>query len=378
LLYAISIAVYNIYFHPLSVYPGPKSYAASRIPYVRTVLAGGLPFSVRRLHEEYGDVVRIGPDELSYTNAEAWKDIYGHRIGKSQIPKDQMFYSPPVEGVSGILTTDDAKHARMRKLLSNAFSEKTMRTQEPTMKHYIDLLIQRLKENCDNGKAALNMTSWYTWTTFDLIGDLTLGESFSCLENSSYHPWVKMIFPNTHSGIKINATRRFPLPQFTQKFLPKHLFQARAAHANMTAQMTEKRMQRAKEGKVDFISHILKRDAEGGLAIPEIKSTISLLVIAGSETTATLLSGVTYMLLKNPCILAKLKDEVRSAFQDEDEITIVSVGNLNYMLAVLNEALRMYPPVPGGLSRRTGDDGDIILGQYVPPQVSASFMLNIF
>ena len=98
-----------------------------------------------------------------------------------------------------------------------------------------------------------------------------------------------------------------------------------------------------------------------------------LLAIAGSETTATVLSGSTYLLCKNPDKLAKLQDEVRSKFKHSHEITLQSVKDLEYMLAVINEALRCYPPVAGGNVRVVpGKHGAEVAGHFVPSGVSSS------
>lgn len=70
--------------------------------------------------------------------------------------------------------------------------------------------------------------------------------------------------------------------------------------------------------------------------------------------------------------MAKLTREVRSAFETEDQIDLVSVQKLDYMLAVLDESLRMYPPVPAGGPRKIAPGGDVILGQFVPGGVSSS------
>lgn len=94
------------------------------------------------------------------------------------------------------------------------------------------------------------------------------------------------------------------------------------------------------------------------------------MIIAGSETTATLLSAATYYLLTYPDAMVKLTEEVRSAFKSEDEIDMISVQKLTYLLAVLDESLRLYPPVPAGGPRKIAPDGDVILGQYVPGGVS--------
>jgi cytochrome P450 len=93
------------------------------------------------------------------------------------------------------------------------------------------------------------------------------------------------------------------------------------------------------------------------------------LTIAGSETTATLLNGVTYLLLTHPDNLQKVTDEIRSSFQSTKEITLTSVNGLTYMLACLNEALRLYPPVPIGLPRVTPVGGTAIAGTFIPQDV---------
>lgn len=96
-----------------------------------------------------------------------------------------------------------------------------------------------------------------------------------------------------------------------------------------------------------------------------------MLIIAGSETTATLLSGVTFLLLTNPECLARLTKEVRSTFTSEDQITINSASSLSYMLACLDEALRCYPPIASGLPRVVAKGGKTLCGRYVPEDVSS-------
>ena len=88
--------------------------------------------------------------------------------------------------------------------------------------------------------------------------------------------------------------------------------------------------------------------------------------MAGSETTATLLAGVTYILTTHPEALKKLVDEVRSSFADDSEITLFSVNKLTYMLACLNEGLRHYPPVAGLLPRQVPKGGAMVLDRFIP------------
>ena len=110
----------------------------------------------------------------------------------------------------------------------------------------------------------------------------------------------------------------------------------------------------------------------------EIISTSGVLLVAGSETTATLLRGATYHILSNSMVLRKLQAEIRDAFPSEDEITLLSVatpGKLPYLEAVLTESLRVYPPIPASLPRMTRSEGDVIDGVFVPANVTISIAL---
>lgn len=364
--------IYNVFFHPLRHYPGPWLSAATKIPWYRALLTGDLSFYTQRIHEKYGDIVRISPNELSYITAGAWKDVYANRVNHTLLPKDEKFYHPPPGGAHSILTAPHEAHSRIRRLLSHAFSEKALRDQESLIKVYVDLLVQRLHEESNSKSASLDMVSWYNWTTFDIFGDLMFAEPFGCLDSASYHPWVDLLFKSIKAQTLANAAAHLGILPLLRRFPPKRLVETRLKHMSMTTEKVTKRLD-LKTDRADFMGFILKHnDDEFAMSLPEIKSTSFGIIIAGSETTATLLSGTTYYLLKNPEKLAKLTKEVREAFHSEDEINLTSVNGLTYMLAVLDEGLRMYPPVPVGLPRRVPESGETIVGNFVPPNVCSN------
>lgn len=82
---------YNICFHPLSKFPGPIWGKFTRVPFWIHGIMGTQAQLLLVMHEKYGSVVRICPDELSYTDARAWKDIYGHQKGKEENSKATDF-----------------------------------------------------------------------------------------------------------------------------------------------------------------------------------------------------------------------------------------------------------------------------------------------
>lgn len=91
--------------------------------------------------------------------------------------------------------------------------------------------------------------------------------------------------------------------------------------------------------------------------------------MAGSETTATVLSATLYYLTTHPRVLSTLTEEVRSTFSSEKDITLLSVQTLRYTLAVLDETMRIHPAVPTGPPRLIAKGGDTVLNQYVPEDV---------
>ncbi|KAF8846966.1 cytochrome P450 3A17 [Acephala macrosclerotiorum] len=306
-LYRIGLILYRLYFHPLSRYPGPTHLAVSGLPqfYYREV-QGTFYKEIRDLHDKHGNIIRVAPNELSIDGSIGWNDAFGHKkVGEVEFKKDILFYRPADSGngvngsgIQDIFTASREDHRRQRRLIAHAFSGSALTEQENLIKGYVDLLMQRFKENVAMGEA-FDIVKWYNYTTFDIIGDLAFGDPFHCLETSTMHPWVSMIF----SFIKVGSQMR-------------------------------------------------------------IIGNSESFIVAGSETTATLLSGLSYYLSRNTTVWRRLTTEIREKFNSEEEITMRSAAALPYLHACLEEGLRIYPPaamMPPRIS-----PGGTINGEYIP------------
>ncbi|KAL2266734.1 hypothetical protein VTJ83DRAFT_6086 [Remersonia thermophila] len=370
-LYAACKIIYNLYLHPLRRFPGPTLMRATRWGYNVKRLRGTLSFDMLDLHRRYGPVVRVAPDELAFADARAWKDIMGHRTSQTpssrgdEFAKWEQHYHPVPEIPRDIVIAGREEHQLLRRALSHGFSERSMREQQPIIKRYIDLLMARLRERAGTGEK-VDVAMWYNCTTFDVIGDLAFGESFGCLENSALHPWVKAMFEMSRAGTLVQSLAGYPLIlKMLLGMAPTSFKEEHEKHKQMALEKLRRRMEAGKE-RPDLIEGLLKRADEWGLTLEKLQANSGVLVIGGSETTATLLAGVTFYLLTNREAMTKLAAEVRGAFRSEDEIDFTSVSTLPYMLACLDEALRMYPPVPTGLPRVVPKGGATIAGTYVP------------
>lgn len=371
ILYLCLSAIWTLYLHPLRKVPGPKLWIAFPIFRYISLVRGHLDIDLRAFHNRYGEAVRFGPDDVSFITAQAWKDIYNHGHGDRQLPKVLHSTSNP----SDIISANNADHSRFRRALSHAFSAKGLQAQEPILRAYVDKLIERLKEIAASPNPEANMVKWFNLTTFDLIGDLAFGESFGGLDSSEYHYWVATIFQAVQGMAFVKLRDAYPLffGVLTFFLAPKSLMEARKRQIQYSSLVVRKRLQSDfRRGPADFMESMLRHQGDKAkeLTDKEMEANANILVIAGSETTATLLSGVTYWLLRTPDALRKVTHEVRSSITSESDITFETASRLPYMLACLNEALRIYPPAPTGLERMTIPPDPVeISGYTIPPGV---------
>jgi cytochrome P450 len=194
--YTLLNFVYNITLHPLAQFPGPLLWRISPIPSVISLLRGRIAFDYKVLHDKYGPVVRVMPNELSFNTAKAWDDIYGHRVGLQNMDKDPIHVGAveAIPGATNLTMAPDTHHARQRRALAHAFSKQALLEQEPILRDYVDLFVRKLREMAHSGKSA-NMVSWFNFCTFDIIGDLSFGEPFGCLREGRYSSrhWLFML-----------------------------------------------------------------------------------------------------------------------------------------------------------------------------------------
>ena len=318
---------------------------------------------VTQLHEKYGEVVRLAPNEVSFISGEtAWQDIYGLRLSKSDhgvYLKDPNWFPLPQNGVDSIISASEADHARMRRLVSHAFTEKALRSQEYIIQSYVDFLVQRLHEKVQ-GKACgvVDMVRYYNYTTFDVIADLTFGESFHCLRDKNNRPFMAMAFQKMKSYGFISIRRYFPIwGKIAKLWEPKATLKHRREFFRFVDSKIAWRMS-METTRPDFMGYIMRHQDEKGMTTKEIESSLNSFMVAGSETSASMLAGTTFMLIQQPNKMKRLVDEIRGHFGKYGDITLEQVFKLPYLDAVFREGLRMYPPVPTGFARVVPPGGD--------------------
>ncbi|KAH7931072.1 cytochrome P450 [Leucogyrophana mollusca] len=320
-----SIAAYRVSpFHPLAQYPGPIPCKLSQIWNVY-IMWGGKQHEYRTmLHDVYGPIVRIGPNELSMVD----KDLLPFILGPQGMPKGPLNADSRLtpaseqqkESYSLIGCRNPVRHAQLRKAWNKAFAVSPMKDYEDLMMLRAVQLMERLEQFCrerPDGVGRVDLAKWISFFSFDFMGDLIFGGGFELMRDDDkeghWHGMETAIFapamcqhvPWFSPILRVLPFAGAPMRAFAQFAL--HYSKVRAA--------TEVK-------RKDLFYHITEAtlsDSDSGIsAYPLILSNAVLAITAASDTTASVLSNIMYYLMSNPEAYAKLREEVDDAFPLSD------------------------------------------------------------
>ena len=345
-----------------------------RLPFVISNVTGRLPHTIKRLHKQYGDVVRVAPDELSFTNPAVWRDVYPKNFLRPREYKDK----PPGKDAENLISANEIDHTRFRKILAPAFSERAAQEQEPLIRRYIDALMlklhQEIQNDSTNSSAVIDVLKWLNYTAFDVIGDLTWGSSFGCLDEKHYHPWVQVV-SQFKVAIILGMLKYYPpLDSILNAITPQSALAELMQMWKTTEEKVAERLS-MKEERPDIISHIIRANESPSkihMSRAEIEINAMMVVVAGSESITTVLTGIINYLLRDLTKLEKLTHEIRVRFSTEEEIVGNSTNGLPYLNAVLSEGLRLCPTIPDGMRRIVPEGGATVAGCQLPKNTVVS------
>ncbi|KAF2656780.1 cytochrome P450 [Lophiostoma macrostomum CBS 122681] len=364
-IYLVLRAIYRITFHPLVRFPGPRLRAISHLPHAFCGLVGRQPYDVRELHSKYGPVVRICPNHLSFITSSSWEDIHGHAATK-KLQKYGYFRVRP--DAQAMLTTTGDEHARQRAAFAHGFSQRAINDQEPTLTLHVNRLVEKLEQQIKH-TSTFDVGEWMRFLAFDIIGDFTLNTQFECVENQRYHPWVTLLMKWFRaSSFVTNANAFGQLAPFIMLFAPVAHLKGVKDHLDMSAQKVHERLAIGDDPKRnDLWTYLLRSKGDKALSLGEMEVNAALFLIAATEPLSDVLCGTLYFLALYPDIRTKLRTELEACIGPDGVLNMAVTARSPYLLAVINEFMRMYPPIPGGMRRKTPNEGHIISGIDVPP-----------
>ncbi|RDL29909.1 Uncharacterized protein BP5553_10536 [Venustampulla echinocandica] len=316
-------------------------------------------------------VYRIGPNELSILDPDAIPAI--HSSGSKCI---KSAWYDVIAGPNPSLQTtrDRATHNRRRKLWEQAFSIKGFATVfdlalladvSIALREYeyrISELVNELVAQLESLKSQpVNASLWFNFYSFDVMGDLAFGQSFDMMKNQEQHfalkllqagmaplgiltpiPWILVILrkiPGAVNGLKMFTKYIENQAEIRQKNVPT---------------------------RPDITSWLLKEEKGSKKATERQRRWLygdtGLMIVAGSDTASAVITHVFYHLAKDPKLVTKLREELKTSLPNDSK----------FLCAIINETLRLHPPVPSGVLRQTPSAGLMIKNTFIPSGVTIS------
>ncbi|KAI8291396.1 hypothetical protein K4K60_001916 [Colletotrichum sp. SAR11_57] len=380
--------VKNHYNNGLNKYPGP--FLASLTDWWRFFDVKGQRPEVthQKLHEKYGDVVRLGPNTLSFADPAALKTIYGLNKGfvKQSVVKGHSLQSL-------FSTTDNSFHSQFRRCVNSAFSMSALVQYEPFVDNTTKLFLSQTEKLFAGNPEGCDFTTWLQFYAFDVIGEITYSKRHGFIEKNEdidgivaylsklflyvapigQIPLLDRLFLKNPIYLKLSQwgfiDSTFPVARFARARMAERLPELNGKEPLLPVTNGKKLAEQpdllskflaAREARPDFMSDVLVQTMAVSMAF------------AGSETTAISLAAVFYYLLRTPTALARLKEELdqfgrEGGFSDTETglVTWTESQKLVYLDACIKEAFRMHPAAGLPLERIVPEQGAEIAGTFV-------------
>ncbi|KAJ8119749.1 hypothetical protein ONZ43_g3370 [Nemania bipapillata] len=339
ILAVLLYALYQNFFHPLSRYPGPLLARFTDYWRFRDVRGRQCHLTRVALHEKHGPVSPF------YHPFQGW---VGDKIGYN------------------LFTTRDATtHSMLKQPVATAYSFKSALEFEPIVDECIETMVTRLDEMIVQSKTKkpCDLGAWMQYYSFDVMAIMTWGKAFGFLDRGedvnsmiqrldermdvispqSQMPWLDWL--QTKNGI-VNLFR-----DRTNKF------------ATLAASLIQERQKALADGSAKpsprlFIDHFLDAQRMHPTVVDArtivIYTTTN--IMAGSDTVAIALRTILYMVMRHADVRERLLAEIDTA-KPSFPVTWEEAQRLPYLDAVIQESLRIHPPVGLPLERVVPAEG---------------------
>ncbi|TKA49160.1 hypothetical protein B0A54_01236 [Friedmanniomyces endolithicus] len=353
-----------------------------------------------RLHKQYGDLLRIGPNCVSISKPDMVSTIYG--INKGYVKSD--FYAVWQNVIRGkrspslVFTTDEQQHAVLRRPVAGAFALSTLVEFEPLIDSTTAVFLTRLDELFASTEKVCDLGTWLQWFAFDVIGELTFSKRLGFLEKAEdvegitqsvaanfdrcsvlgQMPWLDLFTYKNPIYLRFFVKPvSSPIVSFGQRRLEERLNdndgKPEVKLEIPDPALRSKVLHGALPSKPDFLSRFLALHEEQPDVVTDRQVLVYLFanINAGSDTIGSTLRAVFYYLLKNRSSLDKLVKELEEA-QHTGKISIPlptwpECQALPYLNAVIKEALRMNPALALPMERIVPASGLQIGDTFLPP-----------
>jgi len=288
-----------------------------------------------------GEYILVDPAAINHV----LKDNFDNYVKGPQF----VFNLRPLLG-DGIFNTNGNNWKQQRQTASHLFKVRELRNMVPVFVRHAQELLELLKEN--EGQV-LDFQDLICSVTLDSIGEIAFGKSIHSLKKP-------VVFSKAFNSATLASNHRFVYPWF--KFNPwskteNELRQSTKILDAFAQEVIDERRQKLDTEATDLLTRYLGMTDEDGKPFSDsyLRDIIMNFILAGRDTTAQTLTWMFYLISEHPQIQQKLIDEIDSELGDNLP-SFENMQKLKYMEQVINETLRLYPPVPVDTKYSLNDD----------------------
>lgn len=380
--------LYVRYASPLRRYPGPWLASVSRLWKVKSTMSGRTHLDHVELHQKYGPIVRIAPNEVSLASPEAARLLLS--AGKGFHKTDFYGVFPPPENPDIFTETREYMHAQKKKVANVPYSMAAMQQLSPFIDDTIELFMTKLNGISaapvgGRGRATVDLGAWLHYFAFDVLGEVAFSRSFGFLEQGKdVENAIKTIDDSqTYNGIVGQVPeldyllRRNPLWQYIPALATGNALITRMALEELGRRKPFDKESEGKwrggDGRQDLLASLIK----GHLKDPEkfregdVFAVAHGAIFAGSDSTASTMQSFFWHVLADREIYEKLVKEIdeavnTGAIEATGNVTWAQGQSLVYLQACLREAMRVRPAVGLNIGRLVPAEGAELDGHFFP------------
>jgi len=269
---------------------------------------------------------------------------------------------------NGIFNVDGTLWKSQRQIASHLFAAKELKGfMFTTFEEHTDIVIKKLESLISSSKenkfANVDMQDLFQRFALDSIGKIAFGVSLGCIESdiTFAKDWdtanefisYRFILPLW----KIYKTKSTILLENTVKRIDEYCY-------NIISQRRKELLEGKHEREDLLTKYLLSKDPETNEPYSDqyLRDIVVSFILAGRDTISQLLSWTLYILSQNPEVEKKLLEEINSL---EGHFDYDTIKNMKYLRGVLNETLRLWPPVPNERKCCVKDD-TLPNGLFIP------------
>ncbi|KZZ86702.1 cytochrome P450 monooxygenase [Moelleriella libera RCEF 2490] len=284
-------------------------------------------------------------------------------------------------------TIGKAQHAAKRKVLNLSFTEKSIKSTSEFVFKHIDRWHELMVDN-DNWSVPFDLSDSVHNLLFDVQGDICFGASFNTKEpgENAFRKMPHMIleimllyYPLVRSPLRglLLWLKSLGLDNLLERYSPPGLKDFnKFVHDSVTKRIKyqeELRQNPEIQERLDMFHYLCEaRDPDSGQFVHDehsLRAEAALVMVAGSDTTATIFTATMFYLSlpSQAHRLQKVVNEIRSTFDAAEDIkTGPQLSSCTYLLACIEEAMRLAPAAPSELPRVVREGGAVIKGEFYP------------